>query len=415
MNLRNKIRGSAIQVVKRLVDNGHEAYIVGGAVRDLLLGCTPKDVDITTSATPEQVREVFGRRQCIIIGRRFRLAHVRMGDEIYEVSTFRREPTAEERRGRLDDDGEMIWNDNQFGTLEDDAMRRDFTVNALYFDPIGERGIIDLVGGREDLKNKVVRVIGDAKTRFIEDPVRMLRALKLVGMYGFSMTQDTEEALREKRGMIQLASISRLYEELLKIFMTGYSLSIFTTFQKYGFLGCFWSSFDAQWDTNIGRMSRRLLGARDKKIRQGSFSNSKALALATTCLPFVMKDLQPESEDEDEDWTHKEGVSAACLEMIRRFYDNFVLPHIYSLRVKDILLLVPVLCNENIAHRFYRHREYKYSRLLIGLLVDGLGWDPELFDRLPEPDDLVGLQNHKRRRQPRKKIQTTMTGENSQV
>ncbi|MBP5640972.1 MAG: polynucleotide adenylyltransferase PcnB, partial [Victivallales bacterium] len=200
MNLRNKIRGSAIQVVKRLVDNGHEAYIVGGAVRDLLLGYTPKDVDITTSATPEQVREVFGRRQCIIIGRRFRLAHVRMGDEIYEVSTFRREPTAEERRGRLDDDGEMIWNDNQFGTLEDDAMRRDFTVNALYFDPIGERGIIDLVGGREDLKNKVVRVIGDAKTRFIEDPVRMLRALKLVGMYGFSMTQDTEEALKEKRG-----------------------------------------------------------------------------------------------------------------------------------------------------------------------------------------------------------------------
>ena len=402
MNLRNKIRGTAIQVVRRLVENGHEAYIVGGAVRDLLLGCIPKDVDIATSATPEQVREVFGRRQCVIIGRRFRLAHVRMGEEIYEVSTFRREPTAEERRGRQDDDGEMIWNDNQFGTLEDDALRRDFTVNAMYFDPVGDRGIIDLVGGQQDLKDRVVRVIGDPKTRFIEDPVRMLRALKLVGMHGFTMTKETEEALKEKRGMIQLASISRLYEELLKIFMTGYSLSIFNAFQRYGFLGCFWQTFDAVWDEPSGRMARRLLLARDKEMRGGAFSNSKALALATACLPFVMQELHGIFEDEEGDWTHREGVSGACLEMIRQFYDSFVLPHIYSLRVKEILLLVPALCNEEVAPRYFKHREYKYSRLLIGLLVKGWGWDEEMIERLPEPEVALAGQWSRRRRRPKR-------------
>ncbi len=403
MNLRNKIRGTAIQVVRRLVENGHEAYVVGGAVRDLLLGCIPKDVDIATSATPEQVREVFGRRQCVIIGRRFRLAHVRMGEEIYEVSTFRREPTAEERRGRQDDDGEMIWNDNQFGTLQDDALRRDFTVNALYFDPVGDRGIIDLVGGQQDLKDRVVRVIGDPKTRFNEDPVRMLRALKLVGMHGFTMTSDTEDALKEKRGMIQLASISRLYEELLKIFMTGYSLSIFNAFQKYGFLACFWPTFDTVWNTSAGRMSRRLLLARDKELRGGGFSNSKALALATACLPFVVQELHGIFEDDEGDWTHREGVAAACLEMIRQFYDSFVLPHIYSLRVKEIILLVPALCNEEVAPRYFRHREYKYSRLLISLMVNGLGWDEELLERLPEPEEAMALQPRRRRYRSRKK------------
>jgi len=404
MNLRNKIRGTAIQIVRRLVENGHEAYVVGGAVRDLLLGCIPKDVDIATSATPEQVREVFGRRQCVIIGRRFRLAHVRMGEEIYEVSTFRREPTVEERRGRQDDDGEMIWNDNQFGTLQDDALRRDFTVNALYFDPVGDRGIIDLVGGQQDLKDRVVRVIGDPKTRFNEDPVRMLRALKLVGMHGLSMTSDTEDALKEKRGMIQLASISRLYEELLKIFMTGYTLSILTAFQQYGFLACFWPTFDTVWNTSVGRMSRRLLLARDKELRGGGFSNSKALALATACLPFVIQELHGIFDDDEGDWTHREGVAAACLEMIRQFYDSFVLPHIYSLRVKEILLLVPALCNEEVAPRYFRHREYKYSRLLVSLLVKGLGWDEELYRRLPEPDEVSGLPTRRRRARSRKTV-----------
>lgn len=397
MTMHFQIKNAAVVIIRRLVEAGYEAYLVGGAVRDLLLGCQPKDYDIATSATPEQVREVFGRRQCVIIGRRFRLATVRMGEDIYEVSTFRRAPTAEERRGREDDDGQMIWNDNQFGTLEDDVQRRDFTCNALYYDPVGDRGIIDMVGGQEDLEARLVRVIGDARTRFIEDPVRMLRALKLVGQHGFTLSEDVVEALKEKRGMIQLASISRLYEELLKIFMTGHTLGILNAFHAFGFLGCFWPAFDALWNTAEGRMSRRLLLERDRELRAGGYSNSKALALATACLPFVMKDLQPENEDEDEDWMHAEGVSGYCREMIRNFYDGFVLPHIYSLRVKEILLMIPSLCNEELAHRCYKLREYKYGRLLVGLLVKGLGWDQELYDRLPEPEQAQTMSRRRHR------------------
>ena len=137
-------------IIGQLVDGGFEAYIVGGAVRDLLMGLEPKDYDIATAASPEDIRRVFGRRQSRIIGRRFRLVHVYAGSEIYEISTFRREPSAGERRERLNDDGVMIWRDNEYGTLEQDAERRDLTVNALYYDPVGERGIIDFVGGVRD-------------------------------------------------------------------------------------------------------------------------------------------------------------------------------------------------------------------------------------------------------------------------
>ncbi|MBQ7178042.1 MAG: polynucleotide adenylyltransferase PcnB, partial [Victivallales bacterium] len=138
-------------IVRQLCKAGYEAYIVGGAVRDYLLGKTPKDYDIATNATPEEVRRVFGRRCCQIIGRRFRLALVHYGKNTYEVSTFRREPSAKERKGRKGDDGVMIWNDNVYGTLDDDVRRRDFTVNALYANVLtGE--ILDKCGGMKDIK-----------------------------------------------------------------------------------------------------------------------------------------------------------------------------------------------------------------------------------------------------------------------
>ncbi len=240
MPIRDKIRPAAAAVVQRLVDSGYEAFIVGGAVRDLLLDHAPKDYDIATSASPEEVQAVFSRRFCRIIGRRFRLAHVFSGGDIYEVSTFRREPTASERRGRYDDDGVMIWNDNRYGTLEEDARRRDFTVNSLYYDVAGNRGIIDLVGGIDDMRRRVVRTVGDPALRLEEDPVRLLRALKLVGQQGFTLEPELGAALRKHAASIRLASVSRLFEELLKIFFTGRSLEIFTAFADYGLLAHFW-------------------------------------------------------------------------------------------------------------------------------------------------------------------------------
>ena len=394
-SLLKKVNPSAIQVVSRLVQNGYEAYLVGGAVRDLLLGCDPKDYDITTDATPEEVRAVFGRRNCMVIGRRFRLAQVRIGSEEFEVSTFRRKPTQEERKGRGDDDGMMIWNDNEFGTLEDDVQRRDFTVNALYMDLVGTRGIIDYTGGMKDLKEGIVRTVGDPDERFEEDPVRMLRALKLVGQHGFKLEEATASALERKRGMIRLSSVARLYEELLKIFFTGKSLRILTAFHEYGFLTHFWPMMDEIWDTYDGKITRRLLKLRDEALSAGGYSHSKALALATACLPVALRAMCPDNVDDDEGDLGDRG--RLCMDVVRNFYGMFIVPRLYTIRVKEILMLIPMLSSSDTAPRGYHNREYVYGRLLLTLLVKAMGWNAEIYESLPEPEKAMNMKRRRKR------------------
>ena len=188
---------NARSVVTQLQKAGYETYIVGGAIRDMLLGRTPKDFDISTAATPEEIRQVFGRRSARIIGKRFRLAHVYSGRELFEVATFRKAPgkkdLAEHQNGGKDDlPDNLIVSDNSFGTSKEDAARRDFTVNALFYDP-EKKEIKDFTGkGLDDMERGIVRAIGNPGLRFEEDPVRMLRALKLVGQYDFALDSATE-------------------------------------------------------------------------------------------------------------------------------------------------------------------------------------------------------------------------------
>lgn len=394
-SLIKKVSPAAVQVVSRLVENGYEAYLVGGAVRDLLLGCVPKDYDITTNATPEEVRAVFGRRNCMVIGRRFRLAQVRVGGEELEVSTFRRKPSQEERKGRDDDDGMMIWNDNEYGTLEDDVSRRDFTVNALYMDLVGKRGIIDFTGGMDDLKAGIVRTVGDPEVRFEEDPVRMLRALKLVGQHGFTLEAETAAALERKRGMISLSSVARLYEELLKIFFTGKSLRILTAFHEHGFLTHFWPAMDEIWDKYEGVITLRLLKLRDMEISGGNYSLSKALALATACLPVAMRAMCPEDGEEDNVDLGDRG--RLCMDVVRDFYGKFIVPRLYTIRVKEILMLIPLLSTPELAPRYYHHREYRYGRLLLVLLAKAMHWSPEIYESLPDPETAMNMKRRRRR------------------
>ena len=206
------------EIIAGLQEAGYEAYLVGGAVRDFLLQRQPKDYDISTSATPEEVKKVFKKNRVMIIGRRFRLVHFYHGQEIIEISTFRKKPEAisiSERPARVQDAPEnMIFRDNEFGTVQEDAERRDFTVNALFYDPVNDK-LCDFTGmGVDDIKNGIVRAIGEPKVRFEEDPVRILRALKLVGQYGFTMDPETEKALRETLELITLASDSRMTLEM---------------------------------------------------------------------------------------------------------------------------------------------------------------------------------------------------------
>ncbi len=223
----------AVRAVTRLIDKGFEAYLVGGCVRDLLLGRTPKDYDIATEARPPQVKRTFPRN-CRIIGRRFKLAHLHFhgNTKILECSTFRRTPQ-ERPEGEGDDADLLITRDNEFGTAEEDALRRDFTINALFLDPTRDL-IVDHVNGLEDIEARVIRTIGDPVVRFREDPVRILRAAKFAGRLGFTIEKKTLAAMAETAEDLKRAAPPRVLEEILRLLRSGHAHSSFKLLQDIG-------------------------------------------------------------------------------------------------------------------------------------------------------------------------------------
>jgi len=269
---RKWISANAIRVLYRLKEKGYQAYLVGGGVRDLLLGREPKDFDIATDARPHEVKKVF--RNCRLIGRRFRLAHIHFPNEIIEVATFRalasEEPETEAGPGNVEqpalpaiqppadsaapddrvpqqpqkprpprllktEDG-MILRDNIFGTPEEDALRRDFTVNALFYN-IVDFSVIDYVGGMQDLRGGLIRIIGDPVVRFTEDPVRMVRAVRFAAMLGFEIEENTYSAMIDLKDRVALASPSRMYEEVLKLFLLGEGEKTYQLLRRTGIFG----------------------------------------------------------------------------------------------------------------------------------------------------------------------------------
>ncbi len=218
---RQSISACARRVTSTLQSEGFEAYVVGGAVRDLLLGREPKDFDVATNATPERVRALFRRSR--IIGRRFQLVHVLCGREVVEVSTFRgKHAGVDGERGATDEHGRIL-RDNVFGTREEDAVRRDFTVNALFYDPSTEE-IIDYCGGLGDLRSRKLRIIGDPEARYREDPVRMLRAVRLAAKLDLQIDSATRALIPGLAGLLESVPPSRLFEEMLKMLLSGGSV-----------------------------------------------------------------------------------------------------------------------------------------------------------------------------------------------
>ncbi len=229
---RSQIDENTLKVLYRLHRNGYQAFLVGGSVRDLLLNRAPKDFDIGTDATPQQVKKLF--RNCFLVGRRFRLAHVRFGrDEIIEVATFRRHPHTDELPE--DPDEHSFFVQNQFGTPREDAFRRDFTINALFYN-IADFSIVDHVGGLQDLENRKLRVIGDPTLRFAEDPVRMLRALEFSARLDFSLDAQTLEGIREQAPLLAGAAPARVREKLIQFFRLGVGADVLQRAQTLGLL-----------------------------------------------------------------------------------------------------------------------------------------------------------------------------------
>ncbi len=234
-----KIDPDADKVVRRLQRHGYEAYLVGGCVRDLLLGCSPKDFDVATSATPNEVRGLF--RNSRVIGRRFRLVHIFFGPKIIETATFRQNPRPEtddantntESNTEAEDDALLIRRDNVWGTAQDDALRRDFTLNGLFYDPV-KCEVIDFVDGLNDLANRSIATIGAPDIRFLEDPVRILRAIKFAARLDLSIEPRTLEALKEHVDRIMACAHARVLEEIYRLLREGAAAPAMTLLEETG-------------------------------------------------------------------------------------------------------------------------------------------------------------------------------------
>ena len=253
---RKQMSHNALRVLYRLREAGFGAYLVGGAVRDLLVGGAPKDYDVATDATPEQVRSLF--RNCRLIGRRFRLAHVVFGREIIEVATFRANGGDDAEGDRqVHADGRLL-RDNIYGSIEDDAVRRDFTANALYY-AIEDFSVRDYVGGYADVQARLLRLIGDPEARYREDPVRMLRAARLAAKLGFSIEPATAEPLPRLAPLLADAAPARLFEETLKMFLSGHAVASFRLLEAHGLLAHLFPETAQALATNKSGALRRML------------------------------------------------------------------------------------------------------------------------------------------------------------
>ncbi|MDH3316265.1 MAG: polynucleotide adenylyltransferase PcnB [Gammaproteobacteria bacterium] len=266
---RSNISSGALKVLYTLNKAGYEAFLVGGGVRDLLLGTTPKDFDVATNAHPEEIRKLF--RNCRLIGRRFRLAHVRFGRDVVEVATFRGATSDADDEDHLKVNGRIV-RDNVYGTLEEDAVRRDFSINCLYYN-IADFSVVDFTGGMADLQSRILRLIGDPETRYREDPVRTLRALRFAAKLGFRIDPASEVPLARAAEDLAEISPARLFEEILKLFMEGSALKTFQLLRQYGVFELLFPETNACLNDEEADVARRMveraLENTDARIQEG--------------------------------------------------------------------------------------------------------------------------------------------------
>ena len=257
-----QIDGNVRKILIQLEEAGFEAYLVGGCVRDLLLGRAPKDFDVATAARPEEVRNLFPRSR--LIGRRFRLAHVRSGRDVFEVATFRANHAVEAAGPRG-----MLLEDNVYGTREEDAVRRDFTVNALYYNA-GDGSVLDFTGGLADLRSGLIRSIGEPEIRYREDPVRMLRAVRFAAKLDFRIEEGSEAPIFELAPLLECVPAARLFEEVLKLFQSGHALASLHRLERYDLFARLYpeTAASARRDPGVMALLERAFENTDRRISE---------------------------------------------------------------------------------------------------------------------------------------------------
>lgn len=375
---RANISENALKVLYRLRQENYQAHLVGGGVRDLLLGHEPKDFDIATDATPEQVRQVF--RNCRLIGRRFRLAHVHFGRDIVEVATFRgRGDDADPLDRRLENG--MIVRDNSYGSIEEDALRRDFTINALYYD-IADFSLHDYADGLTDLRAGILRLIGDPEQRYREDPARMLRAVRFACKLGFAIEPATERPLFELASLLADISPARLFDELLKLFQSGYGLAVFEKLRHYGlFAQLFPDTEDClareDHDFPITFVSRGLANT-DQRVLEG-----KSVTPAFLFAILLWEPVRQRSERLQSDGVPDlEAMLLAAGEVCQRQLSLVAIPKRFTLPMREIWSLQPRLEQRNgkRPYRLIAHPRFRAAYDFLVLRAAAGEADPELAD-----------------------------------
>jgi len=343
---RANISPSALKVLYRLRDAGFQAFLVGGAVRDLLIGREPKDFDIGTNAHPEQVKQLF--RNCRLIGRRFHLAHVRFGREVIEVATFRAAHTAIDEDHSVDESGLRILDergrilrDNLYGTIEEDVWRRDFTANALYYN-IEDFSIWDYVGGVQDAKDRVLRLVGDPATRYREDPVRMLRAVRFAAKLDFAVHADTAQPIAGLAWMLDAVPPARLFDEVLKLFLAGTGARAFELLVEFHLLEHAFPELARVLDAasrDEGRIVRLGLAGTDARVR-AERSVTPSFLFAVLLWPAIRRALD---ELPRANLTESQALQIACDQVLARQQTRVAVPRRFTQPVREMLGLQPRL------------------------------------------------------------------------
>jgi poly(A) polymerase len=418
---RKNISPAAIKVIRQLEEAGFSAYLVGGGVRDLLLGGHPKDFDVATDAKPEEVRKLF--RGARIIGRRFQIVHVRMGREIIEVTTFRGHHEDEAHAKAKNDDG-MLLRDNVYGTIETDAARRDFTVNALYY-TTRDFSVHDYCNGLEDIKNRTLRMIGDPTTRYKEDPVRMLRAMRFAAKLGFSIEPGTAKPIRELGSLLNNVSDARLFEEVLKLFLNGSATATFNLLREFDLLKQLFPGADAALKAGdeLGAALIELsMVNTDKRIRA-----EKTVTPAFIYAALLWPALQAEQKRLATELPPTSAYMQACQNVISQQLTRTSIPKRFLIPMREIWDLQGRLPSRQglRALRLLDHPRFRaaYDFLLMredaGENLNGLGqwWtsfqsaDDEMREQMVKDLGKQNSSSRPRRRRPRKPKSEGATGD----
>ncbi len=329
---RGQISDSALDVLYGLSRAGYDSYLVGGGVRDLLLGLEPKDFDVVTNAKPEQVKRVF--RRCRLIGRRFRLAHVMSRGDVIEVATYRGDSGSDGIKRRVNQEG-RLERDNVYGTLDEDIYRRDFTVNALYYN-IRDFSVVDRVGGLDDLKAGVLRMIGEPEERYREDPVRMLRSVRFAVKLGFRMEPATEAPIQELGHLLSNIPSARLFDEALKLFHGGKAVQTFESLRHYDLFRYLFPQTDEclnnPMDDRMREVLLAVLKSTDNRVQQGKPINPSFLFAAMLWEPMQRLQIQ---FMERHNMPEQEAFFQASDEVIGRQIQSISIPKKFTAQIRE--------------------------------------------------------------------------------